>query len=170
MAIQNKGLTLREWAPGEPLDHRKLNEVVRALRSLLQGARPPTQVNPVAGVSIPVFQQFTIASIGEDVLICNPFDGTASDETSEIIIAKPPELRASREEWNDITYTYTNSQTRTADDGSETEDQVIVPEYVVGDVIYAVKNIVGGTGVVVTDPVEWLDLNVAGRAWAKSDE
>jgi hypothetical protein len=59
--------------------------------------------------------------------------------------------------------------TRTADDGATTETQVIVPAYVVDDVIYAMRGIEGGTNVIddQNESVEWIDLNLDGRAWAK---
>ena len=69
-----------------------------------------------------------------------------------------------------ITYTYSAVDTRTADDGAATEDQVIVPSYTVDDEIYAMRGINRGSGVF-SDPnstqkIEWLDLNLDARAWA----
>lgn len=167
-----KGGLLQPWAPGEPLDHRKLNQVIKYVQGMVKGARPPRQVYPDASERLVVsLQQFKIESIAADYLVCNPWNGIEAT-ASQFIIAKPPELRRSRVSWNGLTFTYTNDQARTASNGSDTEDQVVVPLYVVGDVIYGLKGITGGTGVELEDgtAVEWLDQNVAGRAWAQEDE
>ncbi len=166
-----QGGLLTPWTAGEPLDHRKLNQSVKALQALTKGVRPPSQIVPKAGEAAVVsIQQFKIESIAGDYLVCNPWNGIEAT-ASQFLIAKPPELRRSRVSWNGLTFTYVDDQSRVADDGSETEDQVVVPLYVVGDVIYGLKGITGGTGVELEDgsAVDWLDQNVAGRAWAKDD-
>ncbi len=67
-----------------------------------------------------------------------------------------------------ITYTYSDysvAQERVADDGTNTETQIIVPSYEVGDIVLAmpVRNGTGGsTG---GAPIRWID--VSARAWAK---
>ncbi len=166
-----KGGLLKRWEAGEPLDHRKLNQVIAQVEALTKGVRPPRQIRPSTNDVAPlVMQQFQIESILGDYLVCNPWDGIEADP-AQYIIAKPPELRRSRTSWNSITFSYTSDQARTATSGSDTEDQVVVPLYVVGDIVYAVKGIIGGTGVELDDgtAVDWLDTNKAARAWAKDD-
>lgn len=163
---------LSKWRPGEPLDHRKMNQVVVQVAALTKGARPPQQVYPVPGdVPPPAMQRLKIVSIAGDYLICNPFKGAAPDTTSQIQVAKPFELRRSVVAWNGLTFTYTGDQARTATSGSDTEDQVVVPLYVAGDIILAAKNIIGGVDVTLGsgEDMGWIDLNLAARAWAKDD-
>ena len=171
-ANNHRGTLLKDWVAGEPLDHRKLNQVVKAVAALTKGCRSPRQIVPRAGEAPLQMQQFKIVTIDDDLLVCNPFNGLEADTESEIIVAKPPELRASRTSWNGQTFTYTNSQTRSATNGSDTETQLVTPSYVVGDVVFAVSNIIGGTGVTLDDdtPVEWMDHNCAARAWAEEEE
>lgn len=121
--------------------------------------------------TLPEIRQFKVVSEHGDYLKANPYDGAESNTDVEILIAKPYLLRQSLASRNSLTFTY-SSNTRTADDGSETEDQVVVPSYVVGDVIYAMRNVQGGTSVNISingidKKVVWLDLNIDGRAWAK---
>lgn len=68
-----------------------------------------------------------------------------------------------------LTYTYTDGAKRNVDDGTSNEDQVIVPSYTIvsGAVILAARRFMRGP-VVASDPlIEWVDLNIDGRAWAK---
>lgn len=168
-----RGTAVTKWRSGEPLDHRKLNQVVDQVNALVKGARPPQQVFPSPGDIPPVvMQRLQIVSIAGDYLICNPFKGASADTTSQIQVAKPFELRRSVVAWNGLTFTYTDDQNRTAvNASSEEEDQVIVPLYVAGDIILAANNIVGGAGVAMPNGMDlgWIDLNLAARAWAAND-
>jgi len=168
-----KGTPVQKWRAGEPIDHRKLNQVVDQLNAMIKGATPIQQVFPSAGDSPPMtMERLQIVSIGNDYLVCCAFDGVTPVTDSLFFVSKPPELRRSRESWNGLTYVYEDSQTRTATNADEEEEeQVIVPAYVEGDTIFAVTNIVSGTGVLDQDGVDYgyLDMNVAGRAWAKND-
>jgi len=95
----------------------------------------------------------------------------------------------------DITYEYADNVTRVAIEAGDPnadppvpdtrEDQIIIPQYVgpreavyTGDLITAVRMVFGGTGVVTEAPppdqgppegiaVNWIDLNIDGREWAK---
>lgn len=169
-----KGITIKKWRQGEPLDHRKMNQVVDAVNAMVQGANPPSQVLPKPGDAPPLSaQRFSIASIAGDYLICNPFKGSVPDTTSSIQVAKPPELRRSVVELGDLTFTYSGDQNRLAfNEDAEEEEQIVVPLYTAGAMIFAMSNIVGGTGVSDADNQDlgWQDMNVAGRAWAKNDE
>lgn len=169
-----KGITIRKWRAGEPLDHRKMNQVVDAVNAMVQGANPPQQVLPKPGDVPPlVVQRMAISAIAGDYLICNPFVGSVPDTASEILVAKPPELRRSVTERADLTFTYSGDQERLAfNEDAEEENQIVVPLYIEGDVIFAMNSIVGGSGVSDLDGTDlgWQDMNVAGRAWAKNDE
>lgn len=167
-----RGTILEKWKPGEPLDHKKLNQVIDLVAAMVRGCKAPQQIYPDQSTTAAVqVQQFKIVSIAGDYVVCNPYNGLQANTDSSILVAKPPELRTSRASWNGITYAYSGNQTRVATSGSDTENQVVVPSYVVGDVIFGIKNIIGGTGVKLNDdPIDWLDQNVAGRAWAKEDE
>lgn len=167
-----KGNAVKKWRAGEPVDHRKLNQMVDQINAMIQGARPPQQIFPSPGDSPPpVIQRLQIVSISGDALVCNPFDGASADTTSEIQVAKPPELRRSHTSWNGMTFIYSTDQARVATSGADTENQSVVPAYVVGDVILAADNIVGGSGVTGMDDTDlgWIDLNLAARAWAKAN-
>jgi hypothetical protein len=163
---------LRRWSRGDPLKADRLNEMVEAVNHGRQVAPPPKQVIP-APTGRP--QQFVITGVDGDYVTAHTLrDGHEGAQT--IYIAKPYLLRRTPFDGlsrSGITYTYSSHVTRQADDGSSTEDQVVVPGYVAGDVIYAVRPI-GGTGVTRPDgsggtyDVTWLDLNCDGRAWAKA--
>lgn len=79
-----------------------------------------------------------------------------------------------------VTYEYTDAVTREAirgeGDNEERENQIVIPQYVVGDILFGVRAIFGGTGVRTPDdapgepsnvPVNWIDFNIDGREWAK---
>lgn len=114
------------------------------------------------------------------------------ERATDVFIAKPFKLRASidRARIDEVTYLYTYADDSSALFGQEryaspgagnVETQVIVPRYLpkrtllpnayFGDVIHAVK--VSPNAAVTTDPihgsvtVEYVDVNVDGRAWAR---
>jgi len=139
-----------------------------------------------------------LASIAADWIVCRSLsiaeDGTRTVGTTDVYIAKPFKLRnqivTETIAGEQINYEYTTPTERIASldsDPDTTETQVVVPYYLpqvrneaaeilyAGDVIYA-SQVAGGTGVwreFEEDPSEqlqWLDLNVDGRAWAKKTE
>jgi len=115
-------------------------------------------------------QQFRVQSVGNDHITCHTWDGT-TEGTVDVKVAKPYLLRRTPfdgETRDGITYTYSSAVEREADDGADTEDQVIVDSYIEDDIIYAIRRISGGTDVTVsTVDLQWLDLNIDGRYWAK---
>ena len=126
--------------------------------------------------------RFRLKAVYDDYLECKQLDGT-TEVGPTVKVAKPYHLRRTPfhgKTINGITYTYTGvqSRTKTRASPSETENQVIVPAYQEavtgygGDEIYACKPS-GGTGVKIgykDEDVIWLDINNAGRAWAKVTE
>lgn len=107
-------------------------------------------------------RQFEIDTIFDEYLLAT--DGT--------YIARPPTLQNPATNENGDSCTYSDEQTRTADDGTDTEDQIVYPAYVEGGLIYAEIS-ENGTGVMY-DPgsgeVEaiWMDLNVDARGWVQA--
>lgn len=159
---------LDTWRKGEKLGHDKLNQVVRAVNRML-GADTPEQVDPKTRSHLAI-QQFKVKTIYANVLGCMTWDGT-TEGTVEIYVAKPFLLRQSPFDGlthNGISYAYSSPSLRTATRGANSETQIIIPVYVVDDIIYGLSSIVGGTATNVSGvPVQYLDLNVDGRAWAK---
>ena len=110
-----------------------------------------------------IVKQFKIKSIDGDFLVCNSWDGT-NQGTDDINIAKPYLERRTPfdgETRGSFDYTYSDDVTRESDDSSTTEDQTITPDYIVGDVVYAVRGVEGGTDVEDDDgnAVVWLLLH-----------
>lgn len=166
------GLQPLRWKRGDKVLASRLNEPIDKLIAFGGAARPVDRPGQKAGVT---FQQFTVQSVEEDFLVCYAITVDANGEmvegTQEIKIAKPYLLRASitQRETSDgvVTYVYASATQRTATLGAESETQKITPDYAVGDVILAVRGIVGGTQVKVDGvPLQWMDITP--RAWAKS--
>ena len=121
--------------------------------------------------------RFRLKAVYEDYLNCKQLNGT-TEVGPTVKVAKPYNLRKTPfhgKTISGITYNYTGAQsrTKTRTSTSAKENQVITPAYQVavtgydGDEIYACKPS-GGTGVKIGDEdVVWLDINNAGRAWAK---
>ena len=109
--------------------------------------------------------QYKIVSAQDDYLICTKVGDPAN---TQLKIAKPYLLRKNpfaTSGWNGLTFNYTSAQARTANSGA-TENQVIVPAYVAGDIIFATIP-PGGTGVTSISGIVLMDINCDGRAWAK---
>lgn len=150
------------WRKGEPLAASKLNESVDALGLIIQltGGRPLPK-----GARASIVARFSVvSSAGDYVTASMVLDGQVG--TSTVNVAKPASLRNSVTARGTATYSYTGTDARTATVGGDTEDQVIVPAYVVGDVFVARWSPDGGTGV--ADAPQWVDTNDWARAWAKS--
>lgn len=166
------------WRRNDAITAKRLDSTARVVQELHGAVEPPKQIVRQGQETAADVRQFRIVAVNGDYVTAARLQGTYENEADtddQTYIAKPYLLRrtpfdgASR---NSIDYTYTDNVTRTATDAdSNTETQVVVPSYVVGDIIYATRAIDGGTGVeLVTTQgriaVEWLDLNVDGRAWA----
>lgn len=169
--------TIREGRRGERLTARRFNAPIRALNRALSGVGQ-AQIAPAGRVTAGVLQakRLTVVSVGADYIACRAPADQSGNTQATVYVALPYMLRrtpfdgASR---NGISYSYSSNTARTADDGSATEDQVIVPSYVAGDEILATRGLSGGTGVVVTIEgvdvtLDMIDLNVDARAWAKA--
>ena len=144
-----------------------------------------------ATLDLPVVQTFRIQEILQDVLRCRSYIGIVNPDGSEfretgtfdIYVAKPQSLRGTTTQFLNATYTGYNStftERTSVISGLADEVQVVTPPYAtISDVgnggildIFAIRT--GNTGVQnpdapmgITEFVEWLDLNTAGRAWAE---
>ena len=167
------GLQPLRWKRGDKVLASRLNEPVDRLIALAGGVGLPTaRPGQKAGVT---FQQFAVQSVEGEYLICHSItldaNGEMAEGTVEIKVAKPYLLRTSitERETSDgvVTYVYASATERTATLDATSETQKITPDYAVGDVILAVRGIVGGTLVKDDDdvPLQWMDLTP--RAWAK---
>ena len=157
----------KRWAKGDKLVSSTLNEQVDKVNRLVE-VPSCRQIFTKGGGKI---RRFEVVSVDDDYIVCIEPGDTSSDP-KYYNIAKPYLLQRTPfdgETRDAISYAYTSATERTATDETyEEEDQVIVPNYVAGDIIYAAFAPTGGTGV--EDASMWLDLNVDGRAWAKVDE
>ena len=161
------------WGPGEKIDHRKLNEPVDAIQRIIADVAAPRQIRATSqpagsGSGSLSAQWFQIKTIADDYLVCNEWDGDeASDE--DIYVARPYELRKTPfdgETVNGYAFSYNTLATeRTSTGGGDSEDQVIVPEYFVGQIILAIE--LDDTLVTVSgSAVTWQEFQPA-RQWAK---
>jgi hypothetical protein len=159
----------RTWREGDRQGAAKLNRLV----SGVVRARPATPV-PASRVELgrlSGLMQVRLVEHQADVVIVEPWDGAEAGES--FAAAKPYLLRTSPFDggsWNGVSYSYASVSARTATLGGDSEDQVIVPAYVPGDLLYVARLGAGGSSV--TDdagaPVDWIDLNLDARAWAKA--
>jgi hypothetical protein len=140
---------------------------------------PHTPYNPMTGKYLPLGDD---RIVGVFVVFSNE-NGTISEEGSRILctdtrgnnlvyVAKPYMLRRSGfhgETVNGVSYEFTNVNQRTASvpDEEDDESQIITPDYIAGEIIFAVKYRVQ---LVLDDDTEgfcdWEDINAAGRCWA----
>lgn len=126
-------------------------------------------------IALTEVRQFKVELVRGDYLLANRWDGVVQSG-EEVQIAKPYLLRRTPFDTltrNGITYNYNSNTKRTATNAAgETEIQVVVPSYVVGDIIYAVNDVDGGTDTYRPGNVQlvWLEDNRDGRSWAKEFE
>ena len=174
----------RRYVPGQTVANsaRRLNETLDKLSRVERDQRTFSNAvkRKVGGGGDYRVVRFRLKGVYDNYLECRQLNGTT--ETGPTVkIAKPYNLRKTpfhNKTISGITYNYTGTQarTKTGTSPSVTENQVITPAYHVavpgydGDEIYACKPS-GGTGVKIDDEdVIWLDINNAGRAWAKVTE
>lgn len=158
--------TVAEFDRGTALTRETLNPLPRAINSLLSGTAPPTQ-SAAPGARQTRTARFRIVGNAADHLTCYRLGADEAIATEVVKVAKPYLLRNSLATRAEITYTYTGTDARTADNGAETESQVVVPSWTAGDEILADTNIIGGTGVSVDDVALVWEARAGGRAWAK---
>ncbi len=116
-------------------------------------------------------RRFRVKSESNDYLTCRTWDGT-DEGTVDVKVAKPYLLRRTPFDFDtviypngqEIAYIYSEDYERLANDGVDAEIQVMTPRYFVDEELTAISVLFGGTGV---DECPWVDLNTAGRHWAK---
>lgn len=179
---------IRQSHSGEQLSAKKLNSIINNIPKSIQGAgglkvtRSGNKLvyNNTVENTQPyqlIVQQMTMGTEYNDCLACTNYWGQT------VYVGKPYMLQATPFHGNtitylyptsqDITYNYTDVCIREADDGVDTENQVITPCYYAGELILAGTNIWGiyDTGFVDPTtsnpkPIRWFDLNTCGRCWA----
>jgi len=133
---------------GDPLTARFQNDQSDVIDAVAEVVIPPQKVRAGRELqetqpeSTAAFESFTLVSVSS-----NTVTATSKSTGFRAIVAKPYKLRG-------------DATSRTVSG----EAQVIVPAYVVGDIIFAARNIAGGTGIF---GVNLQDINADGRAWAE---
>jgi hypothetical protein len=122
----------------------------------------------------PIFRQARVKEVFDDYLECVFYNPVTDIEGAAVNVAKPWHLRVSSFDGltidlgGGITYTYAYTgmyeRTRTDQDSNETTE-IFQPPYFVDDQILIAKTAPGvlDGGAV---PIQWEDLNSAGRGWA----
>jgi hypothetical protein len=168
----------RRYTPGRTqITAKRLNELGSRFTRTERDARTVdlTQKHPIV---VKGAVRMRLKSVDYDYIVCRTLDDADNEGSEDIKVAKPHELQKTPWHTKHIvtnTYNVTGVQavTVTPDTGTP-ENWVVIPTYQVavtnydGAVIYAVQPD-GGTGVTVSgEKLTWQDINVAGRAWAKS--
>lgn len=128
----------------------------------------------------PTVKQFSFVRMGNDIIVCRPLSDTGVVTATDTAIAKPFRLR--RTPFDNVgigglTYVYINGNQRKVTAFDRVERQNITPAYMAGDIIFAVNEVEGfgddghpyqvqGETAIDDGRVEWLDLNLDGRAWS----
>lgn len=115
----------------------------------------------------------TITEIDEDTLTVQ-----LNGSSEKVLVAKPVELQQSTYDGQTIggiEYTYTDSQTRTADDGSETQTQIVNPGYSTSGPTsnITIMPVVNGTGASPSAggaPAVYIDINGGGNQWVQEPD
>lgn len=165
---------LGQWSRRQKVDHRQQNEPVEAINRMMTGVGLPRQKDvPFAPVGS-ITAQFRLSQSAADFpdhLVCRTWDGETAGE-EDVLIAKPYLLRRTPfddQTYGNVSYNYVSATERQARRDTSRETQVVIPRYILADVIFATSPVQRGTGVIVEEvPVVWLDDNRDGRAWACS--
>ena len=180
-------LTLKPWTVGDEITAKHLDQPRQFIQRFKGGTKIPDQLRQSVPAKVTV-RQFQIVELKTDYLIAKPYNGDEVED-NEVKIALPYLLRRTPFETltnpiaitptrGGFTYTYTTDSERisTKTSDSTTETQVLVPEYVVDDIIYAQKGVLGGVSTEIKDDagkdirLDWIDQNLDGRFWAKKSE
>lgn len=126
-------------------DLSRIDMIIEAERQRAERGAEPREVGVTPSPAIESVAAFKVVQEADDYVTCHAWNGVVEGE-APIAVAKPPTLRGA-------------TATRTV----SSVEQMIFPEYVAGDVIYAMQ-IGGGTDV---DGVIWIDLNIDSRVWSE---
>lgn len=175
---------------GQSISSELLNEQADRSSRISREAREEEMKTPGA-LQRCIVGMFRYKSAADDHWVCRELtydsvSNTYTELAQDVKIAKPWELRKTPFHGKTITingvaltFNYTSATARTVTKTGGSENQIPIPFPTTnsggydGTVIWAAKNIARGTAVVINrgqpseESLEWLDLNVAGRAWAK---
>ena len=191
----SKGSKLPGFQKGHPIHAASLNAIRDAVAAILHGQRGGAvrKIGDHVSIETPLGQaqaqraivrRFRVNSESGDYLTCRHYNpeangGAGVEGSKDVYVAKPYALRRVPFDGNTITYpnaqaidyTYAQDYEREADDGVDTETQVMTPRYWVDEEILAVRGIAGVTGVADVGGVHvvWEDLNGCGRHWARDE-
>lgn len=177
---------------GKPISGQVLREMGDRLTRISRDARHQYIELPEAGSAAQI-GMFRYKSPQPDYWVCRELyrvsDGTYAELAQDVKIAKPWALRQTPFDSKTITIngvslrfgSYgTGGLSRIVTKAGTTQNQIVIPYPTTnggaydGDVIWAVRNLQRGTGVILNrgmsseEWLEWLDLNVDGRMWAKA--
>lgn len=167
--------SLQRWVAGEPVSATKLNVVTDTLSAFVTGVRPPRQLNTGRAETLAVTansaRQYSLVADAGDWLLVREITGSRIFGPV-VFLAKPYLLRITPFDGQTragISYVYEEVYQRVATRGLVSETQVVVPQFVEGDLIYGVNFVANGTNLIAANSlhVTGLDLNVDGRAWAR---
>jgi hypothetical protein len=173
MSEQNPPALLANVKRGERITADDQNEMRTTINRLSRGLALPKQVSRRAQNGAASDRPFimSVYASKSDYVLCYRVDQSVNPDIDKpLFVAKPYLLRNSINSRDGLTFSYTDTDERTAtdDDSGDTEDQVVVPAYVEGDLIVVARM---NTGVYKDDeqedPVLWQDMNVDARAWAE---
>lgn len=159
----------------------------RITRNPYRGFRNPPPFNPLKGHHEPLLPEegttrvalLELVEVGYDYLICRGHDPNTGDFMDSVAVAKPYPLQRTPFDGVtlnvgglSVTYTYASQvDRRTASSpGEESEVHLVTPDYIVGEIITAIRAEVAGgdnTGLADVDgnEIEWVEIG-GGRVWA----
>ena len=158
------------FRPGDPMPGAKrLNELADPLTRL---GKTPGQIQRVPELApylqiVQISLNFIFGDYLQGVEYRRYSNGTEVFGTENIQFSLPWLLRQTPfdgQTYNGVSYVYTGLHVRTATAGSDSETQRITPDYVLGDILYIGRLVLGGSGV--ADGIRSVDLNIDGRCWA----
>ena len=141
-----------KWRENEPISARKLEELRDGLDRLIEGTEP-RQVATELPAAPQVFQGEIIALAADHITVVEYrvyLGGGIVRGTTAIEVAKPWLLRRTPFDGGSrdgVSYTYTSDQQRTAISGPDTRIEHVTPGYLIGDVVYCLRTVLGATGV-----------------------
>ncbi len=161
-----------KWLEGEPVSASKLEELRDGLDRLIEGT-DPRQVSELLPAAAQVFQG-EIVSVSADHLIVReyriyPSPTAPIGGSNSILVAKPYLLRRTPfdgQTRDGVTYVYTTDQQRTATIGPDQRTEHVTPAYLVGDLVYCVRDVHNGTGVESGGAIIGSLEIAGGRMWA----
>lgn len=165
------GRRIIRQVPKRVIRARFLNELVDSANAAQGISAPRESASAFAPTPITI-RRTEILEVQIGYLLCKDPDLGQGDDERRTFYASMPSL--SRITLHDtVTYVYTDGNTRTASKSGETDEtHVLTPRYVVADMIMVASPIQFGSGLMdiptTGDAVEWIDLNIDGRQWAKS--